>query len=102
MEIKLCEVLSKPDLLPEGWLFLSPNKYEWELEMLGVFIEDSYDFENDVSQNLTGKYKNWIEILDKTSIEDVVDNVRTATPQCTLNEILNAMIFYFENDSFMY
>lgn len=102
MEIKLSDVLSKPELLPEGWLFLPLKKEDWNINTMGMFIEDSYDIESDVAAKISGKYKDWIEVLDNASIEDVVENAKVSVAQCGLNDLLNALIFYFENDSFKY
>lgn len=97
------EILAMPENNPEGWLYLPPQIESWNLNTVGIFIEDSYDFESDSSSCLVGKYEDWIEILDNASIEDIVANARESLDDvATEEQIFDAFIFYFKNDAFKY
>ncbi|MBG9452537.1 hypothetical protein ABE61_00095 [Lysinibacillus sphaericus] len=101
--ISISNVLTHPEKNPETWFYLPPNSTEWNLKTKGVFSLDSFDFSTDSDDFLPEQVKNngWIETLDGASIEDVIDNVNNQLENPTLDQLLQAFIYYFENDAFL-
>lgn len=101
--ISIKDVLSYPEKNPETWFYLPPNSKEWNLNTKGVFSLDSFDFPPDSDEFLPEQVKNngWIETLDGAGIEDVIDNVNDQLVNPSLDHLLQAFIYYFENDAFL-
>ena len=101
MKITLREILSNPEDLPETWLYLPQEK--WNLDTKGVFSEDSWDYPLDSDEYLPVEVKKygWIEVLDKASIEDITSYTKNQLANPTLEQLLEAMIFYYKNDAFL-
>lgn len=101
MKKTLREILSNPNALPETWLYLPQE--EWDLNTEGAFSEDSWDYPPDSDEHLPIEVKmyGWIEILDKASIEDVISSANNKITNPTLEQLLEAMIFYYKNDAFL-
>lgn len=101
MKITLREILSNPEDLPETWLYLPQEK--WNLDTKGVFSEDSWDYPLDSDEYLPVEVKKygWIEVLDKASIEDIISYTKNQLANPTLEQLLEAMIFYYKNDAFL-
>jgi hypothetical protein len=73
------------------------------LDTEGVFSLDSFDFPPDSDAYLPeqARKNGWIEALDGASIEDVLENVRAQLGKPSLDQLLSAFIFYYENDAFL-
>jgi len=101
--ISVRDVLSHPEKNPETWFYLPPNLREWNLNTKGIFSLDSFDFPPDSDDFLPEQVKKngWIETLDGASIEDVIDNVNNQLENPSLDQLLQAFIYYFENDAFL-
>lgn len=101
MKKTLREILSNPDILPETWLYLPQE--EWNLDTEGVFSKDSLDYPPDSDEYLPieAKKYGWKEVLDKASIEDVISYTKNQLANPTLEQLLEAMIFYYRNDAFL-
>ncbi|GEM_PF-584979 len=101
--ISVRDVLSHPEKNPETWFYLPPNLREWNLNTEGIFSLDSFDFPSDSDDFLPEQVKQngWIETLDGASIEDVIDNVNNQLENPSLDQLLQAFIYYFENDAFI-
>lgn len=97
------EILLYPEKNPRTWFYLPPNKEEWNLDTMGVFSLDSYDFPPDSEDYLPKQVKKngWIEILDGASIEDVIDYANNQLDNPSLDQLLKSLIFYYENDAFL-
>ena len=102
MKKTLREILSSPEDLPETWLYLPQE--EWNLNTEGVFSEDSWDYPPDSDEYLPMEAKKygWIEVLDKASIEDVISYTKNQHSDPTLEQLLEAMVFYYKNDAFLH
>lgn len=97
----LRKILNNPELLPATWLYLP--KGEWSLETEGVFSRDAWNYPQDSDDYLpieARKY-GWIEVLDKASLEDIISYTKAQLKNPTLEQLLEAMIFYYENDAFL-
>lgn len=101
MKITLREILSNPELLPETWLYLPKGK--WNLDTEWVFSKDSWNYHRGSDEYLPIEVRKygWIEVLDKASIEDVISYTKNQLINPTLEQLLEAMIFYYENDAFL-
>lgn len=101
--ISIREVLSNPDKIPQTWFYLPPDKTTWNLDTLGVFSLDSWDFPPDSNEYLPKQVKNdgWIETLDGASIEDVIDYAKQQLDNASLEDLFKSFMFYYENDAFM-
>lgn len=97
----LSEILDAPESLPDSWLYLPPGK--WTLNTEGVFSEDSslYPPGSDEYLPVEVKEEGWIEVLEKQAIEDVVDNVGYQLKAPSLDKLLEAFVYYYENDAFL-
>jgi hypothetical protein len=102
MKLSLREILGNPHNIPDTWLYLPSNK-AWDLDTLGVFSEDSKDYPSDSDEYIPKEAKedNWIEVLDKQTIEDVIDYTRNQVPNPTLEQLLKAFMYYYKNDAFL-
>lgn len=101
--ISIKDVLTQPEKNPETWFYLPPNSKEWNLDTKGVFSLDSFDFPPDSDDFLPEQVKKngWIETLDGAGIEDIIDNVNDQLENPSLDHLLQAFIYYFENDAFL-
>lgn len=103
MRKSLKEILINTDSLPETWLYLPPCQKEWCLDTVGVFSENSWNYPPDSDEYLPieAKKYGWIEVLDKASIEDVISYTKNQLENPTLEQLLVAIVFYYENDAFL-
>ncbi|WP_217492398.1 DUF7716 domain-containing protein [Lysinibacillus xylanilyticus] len=101
--VSIRDVLLFPEKNPDTWFYLPPNRAEWSLDTEGVFSLDSSDFSPDSDAYLPEQVREngWIETLDGASIEDVLENVRAQLGKPSLDQLLSAFIFYYENDAFL-
>lgn len=101
--VSIRDVLLFPENNPDTWFYLPPNQAEWNLDTEGVFSLDSSDFSPDSDAYLPEQVRKngWIETLDAASIEDVLENVKAQLDKPSLDQLLSAFIFYYENDAFL-
>ncbi|MCC8423197.1 DUF7716 domain-containing protein [Photorhabdus thracensis] len=101
--VSISDVLSTPENNSSEWFCLPPDQNSWTLETEGVFSLSSADFPPDSDDYLPKQVKEngWIEVLDGGTIEEVVANTKAQLDNPSLNDLLKAFIFYFENDAFM-
>ena len=101
----LREFLSDPESIPDEYAFyyLSPEVSRWTLETKGVFSLDSVNFAPDSDEHLPKEVKEdgWVSTLDKNIVEEIIFNAGEYKGERTLEELLQAFIFYYENDAFM-
>lgn len=95
--VSIREILANPGT-HGGWLFLP--KAAWTLESQGVFYEKDLDaeFEEDNRPSIA---KDWQEVLDRDGIEDVVENAKTQLESPSLEQLLEALHYYFINDAYI-
>ncbi|MCA5005241.1 DUF7716 domain-containing protein [Sphingobacterium bovistauri] len=95
---KIYAVLVDTENNPEGWLYLPNSSNNWNLETIGIFVNDEFSEEEEQTQELLDN--GWIETLEAAMIEDVVYNAKEQKEDATPDELLEAFIYYFENDAF--
>ena len=100
--ISIRDVLLHPEK-NANWFYLPPNPNEWNLDTKGIFSLDSSDFPPDSDDYLPEQVKTdgWIGTLDGASIEDVIDYVNNQLDNPSPDQLLEAFIFYYENDAFL-
>jgi hypothetical protein len=99
-EVTLSDVLSGKEAY-KGWLYLPPRP--WSLETKGIFVYKDKDSDPDSDDHIPAVVKNegWEETLDAAGIEDIVFNAREQIDAPTLNDLLEAFVFYIDNDAFI-
>jgi len=95
------EVLENPDVIPDSWFYL-PNS-SWTLDTRGAFSLDSRDFEPDSTEYLPAQVfsEGWIETLDKSMIQDVVEYRKGQLPAPSTEDYLEAFQYYYDEDAFL-
>ena len=95
------EVLEGLDRVPDAWFYL-PNT-SWTLDTKGAFSLDSRDFAPDSTDFLPPQVasEGWIETLDTTMIQDVIDYTDQQLPSATVQDYFEAFKCYSENDAFL-
>lgn len=98
--IKLSALLSNAmEYSWEDCLYL-PNTEIWDLDSdcailnLDDLADDEEDPEFAIKNNL--KYA-----LDIQQVQDIVANATDQNPKCSLNQLLEAFLFYYTNDAFL-
>ncbi len=97
------DILLSPEKNPGTWLYLPSDYSQWSLTTEGIFSLDSSEFPPDSDEYLPEQVKSsgWVETLDGASIEDVVENARDQLVDPSLEQLLRAFVFYYENDAFL-
>lgn len=98
MNRKIYDVLVETDNNPKGWFYLPHSSKDWNLETMGIFVDDEFGEEEDKTKQLIAK--GWIETLESEMIEDVIYHAKEQKENMTPEELLEAFIYYFENDAF--
>lgn len=108
--LSIHDVLLHPEKNPATWFYLPPNSHEWNLNTNGIFSLDSSDFppdsddfppDSDDYLPEQAKKNGWIATLDSAIIEDVIDYANDQIDNPSLDQLLEAFIFYYENDAFL-
>lgn len=102
-KITIKALLQSQENLPNTWFFLPPDKDRWALNTVGIFSMDSSEFEPDSEEYLPKEYLNngWIEVLDLNTIKDIVENATSQKLDLSINELFDAFVYYYDNDSFL-
>ncbi|MFJ4344791.1 hypothetical protein [Pseudomonas sp. NPDC089401] len=83
-----------------GWLYLPAQP--WGLATQGVFALDDKDADPaDDPTPQVARQNHWQEVLDSDTIEDIVANARAQIPNSTLQQLLEAFVYYVEQDAFI-
>jgi hypothetical protein len=84
----------------DGWLYLPDEP--WTLDTNGIFVQSDKDAAPGSTEHIPQfvKTANWKGILDSDSIEDIIENATIQLINPTLEELLQAFIFYVHNDAF--
>ena len=100
--ISIREILEKPDNIPEGWLFLPKESDQWNLDTKGILhVEDLNLSPEEMEDSQPKEEDGWVEFLDNNIMEEVIFNAGEYEGDRTSEELLQAFIFYYENDAFM-
>lgn len=96
-------ILNEPTQSPEGCFCLPIDHQSWTLDTIGSFKDDSSNYAPDSEEYLPLEVKDgsWIVTLDTATIEDIVLNVKDQKENATVDDLLIAFIYYFENDAFL-
>jgi len=98
-QISLRTILRDPGLFT-GWLYLPSQP--WTLDTEGIFFKFDKNADPNVDQTPeVVRTNNWQEVLDAASIEDIVDNARAQLEDVSVGDLLQAFIYYVENDAFI-
>ena len=102
--ISIKKVLLNPENNPNTWYCLPSDSSKWTLETEGMFSLDSVDFEPGSDEYLPEQVKNgnWVEVLEGADVEDIINNVNFYIENPTMEMLLEALVFYYENDAFKY
>jgi len=100
-EFSIREVLENLERMPDSWFYLPSTN--WTLDTLGAFSLDSRDFAPDSTDYLPPEVasEGWVETLDTSMIQDVIDYTDQQLPLATVNDYFEAFKYYFENDAFL-
>jgi hypothetical protein len=98
--LKLRDVLSGKSR-HDGWLYM-PSR-PWGLDTECVFVQSDKDAEPGSKEHLPDSVVSggWQPILDSESIEDIIFNAEDQLGSPTMNQLLNAFLYYVENDAFL-
>lgn len=96
-EASLKHILERPGDFA-GWLYLPPMP--WTLDTEGVFSEDTMDADDDAVSAIANQ-PGWRITLDSATIEDIVINAHDQVDEPTVGQLLDAFVFYVENDAFI-
>lgn len=96
---RILDVLMDEQNNPNGWFYLPEPINQWTLETIGIFVDDEYGEEEDQTQQLLDN--GWVETLETTMIEDVIDNAKEQKEYLTPEDLFQAFIFFVDNDAFL-
>jgi hypothetical protein len=97
--VTIREVLVKADVF-QGWLYL-PDK-PWLLDTEGIFVREDLDADPSAPfPPVVLSPCQLKEALDAASIEDIISNAEQQLAKPTLENLLEAFLFYMENDAFI-
>lgn len=96
-EVSLQHILERPGDF-SGWLYLPPMP--WALDTEGAFFEDVDDAAADVAPAMAAQ-PGWKVTLDSATIEDIVINAHDQVDEPSVAQLLDAFVFYVENDAFI-
>ncbi|MBZ5795168.1 hypothetical protein K8353_34110 [Burkholderia contaminans] len=95
--VSLKQILETPGDF-SGWLYLPPMP--WTLDTEGAFAEDAQHAEDDASPSIAPQ-PGWIVTLNSATIEDIVINAHDQVDEPSVAQLLDAFVFYVENDEFI-
>ncbi|TCW76833.1 hypothetical protein C5O80_35215 [Burkholderia sp. SRS-46] len=81
-----------------GWLYLPPTP--WTLDTEGAFALDTKDEDEPITPDIA-KQPGWRITLASSTIEDIVINAHDQVDDPSLSQLLDAFVFYVENDAFI-
>jgi hypothetical protein len=88
---------SSNDLPDVGWLFVDKNLDRTSKEKLKSCPIMLAETDEDESEGLK-KFRNWLEA---PTFVDILESRRDSKPNATVDEIIDAVIYYLENDTFI-
>ncbi|WP_175906751.1 DUF7716 domain-containing protein [Burkholderia seminalis] len=96
-EVSLQHILEHPGDF-SGWLCLPPTP--WTLDTEGAFTEDVDDPETNTPPAVA-QQPGWRVTLNSATIEDIVINAHDQVDEPSVAQLLDAFLFYVENDAFI-
>ncbi|KVX24588.1 hypothetical protein WL02_32165 [Burkholderia ubonensis] len=96
-EVSLKRILEQPGDF-SGWLHLPPTP--WTLDTVGAFAPDTTDPDEDTVPDIA-KQPGWRITLDSATIEDIVINAHEQVDDPGILQLLDAFVYYVENDAFI-
>lgn len=89
MSQSLRSILSAPGKNPREWLFL-PMSSEWDLDTPAVIVEAG-----------TPPALDLMAVLPMTEVAELVEHARAQKPAASAAELLEAFLYYCDNDSYI-
>ncbi|RQR53250.1 hypothetical protein DIE18_30025 [Burkholderia sp. Bp9125] len=96
-EVSLKQILEQPGDF-SGWLYLPAMP--WTPDTVGAFAPDTTDPDEGTVPDIA-KQPGWRITLDGATIEDIVINAHEQVDDPSLSQLLDAFVFYVENDAFI-
>ncbi|MBY4696642.1 hypothetical protein K6W21_21470 [Burkholderia latens] len=81
-----------------GWLCMPPMP--WTLETVGEFTDAAAGAES-TAPPATAPHPGWRVTLNSTTIEDVVINAHDQVDEPSVAQLLDAFVFYVDNEEFI-
>ncbi len=95
----LSRILQSPEIYPWDEAVYLPKDNEWALtSSCAVWNPDDCD-EGD--QPEIAKLNGLTYALGVSAIQDIVANARQQKPDCNLDDLLKAFLFYYQNDAYI-
>ncbi|WP_407404112.1 hypothetical protein [Chryseobacterium sp.] len=85
--------------IPKGGFYLTNSSKDWNLETIGIFVDDEFGEEEEKTEQLLAN--GWVETLDSVMIEDVIYHAKEQKEKVTTEELLEAFIYFIDNDSYL-
>jgi hypothetical protein len=90
---------------PEGWLYL-PKDGQWGLKSsAAILVSDEVppELEEDPDAGIPkfAKIHQLQQVFEVGTVQDIIFNARAQKPNVTLDDIFQALKFYYDHDSFM-
>jgi hypothetical protein len=84
----------------DGWLYLPSEP--WSMTTKGFFYSIDINLSPDEEQKIRGGYENegWKSTLSGDDVEDLVHNCQEQIENPTVEQLLEAFIFFYKNDAF--
>lgn len=96
--ITLGDLLSNIESYSEDLDLYLPNSQNWEKNTLCKLFQDEEDFQRTKELNHCGHYQYILGLYD---VKDVIDNAKQQKTKISLDDLIKALKFYFQNDAFI-
>lgn len=93
-------LINAPDLLWSDSLFL-PDTLTWELETTGVICDPDEVESEDEEIPQIAKEMGLPLSIGVQDIQQVVDNARQQVEDCSIQQLFEAFLYYYDNDAFI-
>ena len=97
--VQLSEVLLSADTLPSHLELFLPDDRQWSGGTVGALLDP--DDDEDPENSIFAKKHRLIPALGVPEIQDVVSNARQQDPDANKETLLQAFLYYFQNDAFI-
>lgn len=95
------EILANIDKLEWSDSLFLPDTEKWSLETQGI-IHDPDDIECEEDEvPLIAKENNLFCSINIGTIQDIADNVKQQIPEYSIEQLFDAFVYYWDNDSFI-
>lgn len=80
-------------------IFLSENKNDWNLYSRCLIINiDNLSDEEILKLTIQNKL---IHVMNISTLQEIICNAYQQNDKCTLNDLFNAFLYYYNNDAFI-